>query len=214
MANAAEALSQEMSALKLALWADGLSHLGDDELVNALERCRLELRGKNGFPPVFTIADVLERAGVVSEEQIEESEALAEWDRATQYAERFVVRNPEGVYEKRDFIGSRGRVRRPELSQQIRGTVKWLGGWRKLKNIREEDYPHTQRRFMQFFKAWEATNAAISRSALDADGGFQQLLEKCKMPQPKLKPAEVKSRPSNDRRGDRSVTGRQSKHSK
>ena len=180
-----------MSGPALALWAEELAYLDDDVILEALRRCRCELRGKDGFPPVLTLADILDRAGVVSESQIKDAKARAAWDCAIEYADRFVARNAEGQYEERDFVGNRGRVQRPQLSQQIRDTVRRVGDWRVLKNISSDDFPHVQRRFFEAFNSWQATDIVISSGALSRTGGFQQLVDKCTMRQPKLRPVEV-----------------------
>src|SRR5262249_36720447 len=99
----AEVMGTELSAPALNLFVEDLSQLSDEAIMHGLTRCRREIRGKKGFPPVLTIADVLDRAGVLSESEVEDAECRAAWDEAQRYISRYVVRNPEGVYEERDF---------------------------------------------------------------------------------------------------------------
>ena len=127
-----EAMGAELSASALNLFVEDLADLPDDVITCALTRCRREIRGKNGFPPVLTIADVFGRAGVVTDGEAEEAECRAAWDALQSYVRRHVVRNPEGVYQERDFVGYRGKVPKPELAQRIRDTVRRIGGWQAL----------------------------------------------------------------------------------
>lgn len=175
-----EAMGAELSAPALNLFVEDLAELPDDAVLCALTRCRREIRGKNGFPPVLTIADVFDRAGVASEGQVEDSECRAAWDVVQRYVTRHVVRNPEGVYEERDFVGNRGRVPRPELVQRIRDTVRRVGGWQAVVNPSPDDYPHVQRRFYEEYRAWAATEYAATR--LLRVPGLERLMAKAAMP--------------------------------
>lgn len=160
-----EAMGAELSAPALNLFVEDLAELPDDAIACALTRCRREIRGKNGFPPALTIADVFDRAGVVTDGEAEEAECRAAWDALQSYVRRHVVRNPEGVYEERDFVGNRGRVPRPELAQRIRDTMRRVGGWQAIVNPSPNDYPHVQRRFYEEYRAWTATEYAATRLA-------------------------------------------------
>jgi hypothetical protein len=175
-----EAMGTELSAPALNLFVTDLLPLADEAIVRALTRSRREIRGKNGFPPTLTIADVLDRAGVVTEAEVEDSQCRAAWDLVQQYISRHVVRDSEGIYVERDFVGNRGRVPMPELSQRIRDTVRRVGGWRVLVNPSEDDLPHVQRRFYEEYRAWAATEQASI--ALKGDPSLQRLAAKVTMP--------------------------------
>jgi hypothetical protein len=175
-----EAMGTELSAPALNLFVTDLLPLPDEAIVRSLARCRKEIRGKNGFPPTLTIADVFDRAGVLSETEVEDSECRAAWDEVQRYISRHVVRNPQGVYEEGDFVGNRGRVPKPELSQRIRDTVRRVGGWPPLVNPPEADFPHVQRRFYEEFRAWEATEQASM--AMSADASLKRLAAKVTIP--------------------------------
>lgn len=175
-----EAMGAELSAPALNLFVEDLAKLPDDKIAGSLARCRQEIRGKNGFPPVLTIADILDRAGVVTDGEAEEAECRAAWDALQNYIRRHVVRNPEGVYEERDFVGNRGRVPRPELPRRIRDTIRRVGGWQATVNPSPGDYPFVQRRFYEEYRAWAATEYAAMRLA--GVPGLERLLAKVAMP--------------------------------
>jgi hypothetical protein len=198
VAATAEAMGTELSAEALKVFVHNLWGYPVESIAAALNRCVRELRGRNGFPPVLSVADVLDRLGVVSQSEIDDAECRAAWDLGQEYAEKFVVADCEGNYVERDATGPiqtkmvDGKVvrylsnkPRPELKQRVRDTVRRVGGWRALKNINEEDYPHVQRRFYDEYRAWQATDAAISRGALNGVEGFKQLLESSRMPEVK-----------------------------
>jgi hypothetical protein len=175
-----EAMGTELSALALNVFVEDLAQLPDDAIARALTRCRREIRGKNGFPPVLTIADVLDRAGVLTEDQVEDSECRAAWDEVQRYINRHVVRNPWGVYEEHDFVGSRGRVPKPELPDRLRDTIRRVGGWQAVVNPALDDYPHVQRRFYEEYRAWAATEQAAK--ALRGVQEFKRLATRMTMP--------------------------------
>lgn len=175
-----EAMGAELSAPALNLFVEDLAELPDDAIACALTRCRREIHGKNGFPPALTIADVFDRAGVVTEGQVEDSECRAAWDEVQRYVARHVVRNPVGGYEERDFVGNRGRVPRPELAQRVRDTVRRVGGWQAVVNPSPDDYPHVQRRFHEEYRAWTATQCAATRML--GVPGLERLVAKAMMP--------------------------------
>ena len=174
-------MGTELSAPALSLFVEDLSQLSDDGIVRGLKRCRREIRGKNGFPPVLTIADVLERAGVITQAEIEESECRAAWDEMQRYVSRHVVRDPHGTYIERDFVGNRGSVPTPSLSQRIRDTVRRVGGWRAVVNPAEDDFPHVQRRFYEEYRAWDAIAYATGKLLAETPG-LDRLASKARMP--------------------------------
>lgn len=168
IAATAEVMGTEISPAALNLFVNDLIPFPDGVVELALVRCRREIRGRNGFPPNLTIADVLERTGVPNEADIEAGEERAAWDELQRYIQRHVVRNPEGVYEEVDFIGNRATVPRPALPQRIRNSVRRVGGWAAVVNPALEDYPHVQRRFFEAYRTWVTTEIALERvSALE-----------------------------------------------
>ena len=177
----AEVMGTELSAPALNLFVEDLSQLSDEAIVRGLTRCRRELRGKNGFPAVLTIADVMEKAGVMTQAEIEEAECRAAWDEMQRYVARYVVRDPHGTYVERDFIGNTGRVSKPPLSQRIRDTVRRIGGWCAVVNPAEDDFPHVQRRFYEEYRAWDAT-AYATQKLLAETPGLDRLAAKVTMP--------------------------------
>jgi hypothetical protein len=180
-----EAMGGEMSATALNIFVEDVWSLPDEVILAALARSRREIRGKNGFPPTLTIADVLERAGLVSETEVENSECRAAWDEVQRYILRHVVRNPQGVYIEQDFVGNRGRVPKPELPQRIRDTVRHVGGWRAIAYPSADDFPFVQRRFYEEYRACPATELAAK--ALVSGAEMAKLTAKTSFPslQPK-----------------------------
>src|SRR5450759_969844 len=179
----AEVMGTELSAPALNLFVEDLIELPDEVIARALVRCRREIRGKNGFPPTPTIADVLDRAGVVSETQVEEAECRAAWDVLLRYASKYIVSNVHGGYEEKHYFGQSLEI--PQLPDRIKASLRRCGGWQAIKRITNEDMPFIQRRFFEEFRAWNATEAALSAGVLSGNQSFAKLLESRAMPGPK-----------------------------
>ena len=128
----AEVMGTEVSTEALKLWVNALWNLDDGVIEKALRRCCREMRGKNGFPPTLTIADVLDRAGVVVESEAEDTEWQVALDVAVRHASKYIVSNPEGEYEEKHYFGETIVI--PELPQRISDTVRRIGGWRRLSS--------------------------------------------------------------------------------
>jgi hypothetical protein len=173
-------MGTEIDPRAMRLFVDDLEPLTDEAIQHALVRCRRELRGKNGFPPMLTIADVLDRAGVVSEAETNGAEARAAWDALLRYAEKYIVADPEGDYGPRHYFGMKTDI--PKLDQRTLDTLRRIGGWRVVKTMNQDDYPHVQRRFYEEYRAWQATDAALRRGALNGVLGFTELLASKAMP--------------------------------
>lgn len=180
-----EVLGTELSAGALALFVEDLSALPDAAIAHALVRCRRELRGRNGFPPTLTIADILDRAGVVTQAQSEEAEARAAWDALLLYADKHIVRDPHGSYVPKHYFGMTNEI--PELDRVSADTLRRIGGWRAVKSMTEDDYPFVQKRFYEEYRAWNATNDVLMRGALDGNPLFEKLLLSNTMPDAPLK---------------------------
>jgi len=180
----AEVMGTDVSTEALKLWVNALWDLDDGIIQNALLRCCREMRGKNGFPPVLTIADMLDRAGVVVESETEDAEWQVAWDVAVRHASKYIITNPEGEYEERRYFGETIVI--PELPQRIRDTVRRIGGWRAIKCMSNDDFPFVQKRFREAYQAWEAAEVALSRNALAGIGGFKELMAAKSMPEGKM----------------------------
>jgi hypothetical protein len=193
VAATAEVMGTELSSTALSLFVNDLAHLPDDVITHALARCRRELRGNNGYPPTLTIADVLERAGVVGESEAEDAEWQVAWDVAVRHASKYIVSNPEGEYEEKHYFGETIDI--PKLPQRIGDTVRRIGGWRALKCITSDDFPFVQKRFREQYQAWEAAEVALSRNAFAGVSGFKELMAAKRMPGGKrLKDVRAESR--------------------
>jgi len=178
-----EVMGTELSPPALALFVTDLEKVPIESVAGALARCRREIRGRNGFPPILTIADVLNRAGVVVESEADEAEWQVAWDVAVRHASKHIVSNPEGEYEERHYFGETTSI--PELPQQIRDTVRRIGGWRAIKCMSNDDFPFVQKRFREAYQAWEAAEFALSRNSLAGIDGFRELMAVKRMPERK-----------------------------
>jgi hypothetical protein len=178
-----DTMGAELSAPALNLFVEDLAMLSDDVIAHALARCRREIRGRNGFPPTLTIADVLDRAGVVSETQVEEAECRAAWDVLLPHADKYIVNNVHGGYEEKHYFGQSLEI--PQLPDRIKDSLRRCGGWQAIKRMTNEDMPFVQRRFYEEYRAWNATEAALSAGALSGNQSFAKLLESRAMPGPK-----------------------------
>ena len=158
--------------------------LSDDVIAHALARCPREIRGRNGFPPTLTIADVLDRAGVVSETQVEEAECRAAWDVLLRHADKYIVSNVHGGgYEEKHYFGQSSEI--PQLPDRIKDSLRRCGGWQAIKRMTNKDMPFVQRSFFEEYRAWNATEAALSAGVLSGNQAFAKLLESRSMPGPK-----------------------------
>src|ERR1039458_7339874 len=80
VAATAHAMETPMSAETLDLWVYDLAHLPNEVIAHALARVRREIKGRDGFKPVWALCDVLDRAGVVNTAAVEDAEARVAWD--------------------------------------------------------------------------------------------------------------------------------------
>ena len=144
-------MGTEIDPRALSLFVGDLEPLPDEAIQWALVRCRRELRGKNGFPPTLTIADILDRAGVVSEAATSEAQARASWDALLNYADKYIVSDPEGNYGKRQYFGM--TVKTPNLDRRTADTLRRIGDWRVIKTMTQDDYPFVQKRFYEIGRA-------------------------------------------------------------
>jgi hypothetical protein len=203
LAVTAEVMGTELSAPALSAFVNDLIVFPDEVIERALVRCRREIRGKNGFPPTLTIADVLDRVGVVSESEVECAEWRAAWDVTVRYADKYITSDAEGGYGEKRYFG--GKLSIPELPPQIRDTVRRIGGWHALKCMNNDDFPFVQKRFCEEYRAWEATEVALSRKAVAGIGGLGELLGAKTMPQPK-RTEEVRAESAHLLRGSTTRT--------
>lgn len=154
--------------------------LPDDVIAHALARCRREIRGRNGFPPTLTIADVLDRAGVVSETQVEEAECRAAWDVLLRHADKWIISDVNGGYKEKSYFGQNLEI--PKLPNRIKDSLRRCGGWRAIKCMTNQDIPFVQRRFFEEYRAWTAVNQVMSLKALEGVPGFSELVEAKRLP--------------------------------
>jgi hypothetical protein len=101
-------MGTELSEEALKIFTRDLSQLTNEQIRTGLERTRREVRGGKGFAPKLILQDVLERAGVISEEEVESLDAVAAWDEAERLVDRF------GFYNGAGDVVLRRRVGKPE----------------------------------------------------------------------------------------------------
>ena len=121
----------------LRLFVDDLELLSDEEIQLGLTRCRREIGG-NGYAPTLTIKDVLDRAGVVAQDKVDNAECRAAWDALLLYGNKHIVADPEGCYGPRHYFGMKTET--PELEQRISDVLRRIGGWRVIKTMKGDDY--------------------------------------------------------------------------
>jgi hypothetical protein len=177
-------MGTELSSEALRIFVRALAPLGDVTIRNALERTALEVRGKDGFAPKLLLQDVLDRAGIVSEAEADQMDAVLAWDFVEQIAARFCFYDQDGDVVLRAFVSKpkpecencsgkgwmllgtpggtryvkdcncRSREEVPEISQRIEDTIRRIGGWSMVKEIPQERYPFVKRDFMAEFARW------------------------------------------------------------
>lgn len=168
-----------LSAIALRLFVDDLQALTDEQIQLGLTRCRRELGG-NGYRPTLSIKDVFDRAGIVPRDQVEDAECRAAWDALLLYGNKYIVSDPEGGYGPRHCFGVKTDI--PSVDQRTADTLRRIGGWKAIKTMTADDYPHVQRRFYDEYRNWDATTAALNAGALNGNETFQALLEKTAAP--------------------------------
>src|SRR5208283_3079658 len=88
----AEAMMTEISHETLTLWSADLAFLvpQDETIAQALRRIRREIKGRDGFKATWTLADILERCGIVAGATAEDADARIAWDELIAYAEKWI----------------------------------------------------------------------------------------------------------------------------
>lgn len=161
---------------------DVLQRLPSEAVVNALGRCALEIAG-DGYQPTLSLGDITKRTGIPTQSEIDDAECRAAWDALLVYADKYIVADAEGVYGPRHYFAMRVEI--PELDARTADTLRRVGGWKAVKTMTEDDYPFVQKRFYEEYRAWSATDAALSRGALNGNEAFKGLLASRSMPEPK-----------------------------
>jgi hypothetical protein len=184
VAGTAEVMGTELSSEALRIFVRALAPLEDATIRNALERTAFEIRGSKGFAPKLLLQDVLDRAGIISEAEADQMDAVLAWDMVERVVARYGFYNVDGdvvlrplvskANEKCERCGGQGwtllgepggdrfvkdcvcRMREevPEISQRIADTVRRLGGWNTLKDISQDRYPFVKREFIAEFTRW------------------------------------------------------------
>jgi hypothetical protein len=149
----AEAMRTEMSEETLSLWSFDLAHLPDELIEHALARIRREIGGRDGYPPVWTLRDVLDRAGVVNPVGVIAAAPLAAWDQAVEYARLYVINDTEGQWVERPITRLVKRVEmiaHPMYRRKGEGLVQigkiWICRCMPVHTSRTEKLPKLDQR--------------------------------------------------------------------
>jgi hypothetical protein len=165
----AAALGETVTQERLAIYADDLGDLTQEQIERALLRARRELRF---FPK---IAELREFAGV-GIKQHDDAEMRAAWDATVRYVDKYVNCDPHGNYGP-EFgrYGPHGYDRKtgepypamyPQLPQRILDVVRRTGGWKVYACMDERDFPFQQQRFFDEYQAWPAVQSQLSNISL------------------------------------------------
>lgn len=170
-----------------------LAPLDDHTIRGALERTAMEVRGDHGFAAKLRIQDVLDRAGVITENEAELLDAVVAWDTAEQVVRRFgwndgdqvvlraLVSKPKEDCKRCNGSGMillgqpggdrfvkdcdcRTRVNVPMIDRRIEDTVRRLGGWAALKDLSQDRYPFVKRDFVAEYLRWSKIESLRSAS--------------------------------------------------
>jgi hypothetical protein len=151
----AVALDAEVNDGRFKIYARDLRDLPRNQLEIAFGRARRELKF---FPKIAELR-------ALTGPQIED-EAVAAWDETIRFVERYVRSDVYGNYSIEQGVRDSPP---PVLSQRIVDTVRRVGGWRVLKTMCEDDYPHVQRRFLEHYGAWtEIQQVPVDRLLTEA----------------------------------------------
>lgn len=161
---------------------DVLQRIPVEAVIAALGRCALEIAGA-GYQPTLSLGDITKRTGIPTQSEVDDAECRAAWDALLLHADKYIVSNPEGDYVPRHYFELKVEI--PELDPRTADTLRRVGGWKAVKTMSEGDYPFVQKRSYEEYRAWSATDAALSRGALNGNEAFKGLLASRSMPEPK-----------------------------
>jgi hypothetical protein len=187
-------MGTELSSEALRIFVRALASLDDATIRNALERTALEVRGYKGSAPKLLLQDVLDRAGVVTEAEADQMDAVLAWDFVERIVARFGGYNSEGDVVLRALVSKphpecenchgkgwmllgtpggnrfvkdcncRSREEVPEIVPRIEDTVRRIGGWNVIKDIAADRYPFVKRDFVAEFLRWTKIESFRSAS--------------------------------------------------
>jgi hypothetical protein len=98
-------MGTELTPEATKIFVHDLASLTDDQIKIGLERTRREVKGKDGFAPKLILQDVLSRAGVMTEDEVESLDAVAAWDEAERIVARFGWHDSSGEVVLRRRVG-------------------------------------------------------------------------------------------------------------
>jgi len=146
------------------IYADVLEDIEPATLAKIFEQAECTCR----FLPVP--AELREMAGIGGD-----AESLASWEFVQKFMERHVERKgPEGYgiveglgrIEWTDGKPHCKRIPVPEIPEAIEHAVRIVGGWSRLKEMTDEQYPWVKKEFAQAIANYDRTGRAATRLAL------------------------------------------------
>ena len=158
-----DVMGSELSVPALALFVTDLEKLPVEVVAHALARCRREIRGKNGFPPMLTIADVLDRAGISTLEQEVSAAGDLAWAKVIAcFYDCGDCPEQHLSHIKRDKLMAAGDVR-------LVHAVRICGGWRRITETQPKDYGFLKRDFTQAYASYEVARELELQSLPEGD---------------------------------------------
>ena len=181
----AEVLKESLTPESLAMYVESLADLSDDQIRRGVGRAVRELEW---FPKPAKLRELAGAEGSVIDQDARAREA---WDSMIHFVDKYVGNDvygnfgPEHGWYPKTF---------PDPGQKISDTVRRTGGWRTYKCMSKEDFPFTQKRFLEEYAAWPAV-AQISSTKLLPQITRLQLVSKpmatSKVSVPETEPTEV-----------------------
>jgi hypothetical protein len=181
----AEVVREPLTPESLAMYVESLADLSDDQILLGVGRAVRELEW---FPKPAKLRELAGAEGSVTDQDARAREA---WDSMIQFVAKYVGNDvygnygPEHGWYPKTF---------PDPGQKISDTVRRTGGWRTYKCMTKEDFPFTQKRFLEEYAAWTAVEQISSTKSLPQITRLQLVskpMTTSKVSLPRTEPTEV-----------------------
>lgn len=153
---------QPQTPERLAINAADLADIPQETMRDVFARARREKTF--GYPQV---SDLREMAGLGGS-----GESLAAWEWVEQFMRRHVHRSGAEGYAITDGTGpidwtsGKPRCQRipvPEIPPEIERAVRLCGGWTRLKEMSDDEYPFVKKEFLAAVESYDRTEMASNR---------------------------------------------------
>lgn len=161
---------------RVVLYVEALSNIPQTKLEPVFQRLRYEAQT---FPQVATIREMALGS--------QEGEALAAWERAVQFAIKYVDCDVFGNYGPEHGWHPKDH---PPLNDRILQTVRMTGGWRAIKLMDDGDEPFVRKRFLEAYE-YAPEALAFPVGFFEKMPAVKQLAEVKEMPRSSKPPAPV-----------------------